>query len=114
LRISDIQELRARSDAPFFRRVAKRGWGKSGHFTFTSEFPALRRWLADQLPQKKRVLTIGCGTGELERLLRRQKHLIVGIDVVYEMLKLLENMGSHEVFKLTPIFSLSPRLVSTL
>jgi SAM-dependent methyltransferase len=88
-----MQELRARSDAPFFRRVAKRGWQKSGHFTFTSEFPALRRWLADRLPQKQRVLTIGCGMGELEHLLRRQGHQVVGIDVVYEMLKAARQQG---------------------
>lgn len=93
LQVSDRQELRARSDAPFFRRVAKRGWKKSGHFTFSSEFPALRRWLADQLPQKQRVLTIGCGMGELERLLRRQGHQVVGIDVVYEMLKAAKQRG---------------------
>ena len=88
-----MQELRVRSDAPFFRRVATRGWEKSGHFTFSSEFPALRRWLADQLPQKQRVLTIGCGMGELERLLRRQGHLVIGIDVVYEMLKAARRHG---------------------
>jgi len=88
-----MRELRARSDAPFFRRVAKRGWKKSGHFTFSSEFPALRWWLADQLPHKQRVLTIGCGLGELERLLRRQGHQVVGIDVVYEMLKAARQHG---------------------
>lgn len=88
-----MQELRVRSDAPFFRRVAKGGWKKSRHFTFSSEFPALRQWLADQLPQKQRVLTIGCGLGELERLLRRQGHQVVGIDVVYEMLKAARQHG---------------------
>lgn len=87
MRIQILQRLKARADIGFFRRVAKRGWKKSGHFTFTGESSALRAWLAAHLPAKQTVLTLGCGTGELERVLRRDGHRVVGIDVVYEMLK---------------------------
>ena len=93
MRIQTLQRLKARADSGFFRRVAKRGWENSGHFTFTGESPALRSWLAGRLPEKQAVLTLGCGTGELERVLKRFGHRIVGVDVVYEMLKAAKRRG---------------------
>jgi ubiquinone/menaquinone biosynthesis C-methylase UbiE len=94
-----FQRLRARSDAGFFHRVAKRGWERSGHFTFTGESSALRAWLATRLPAQQTVLTLGCGTGELERVLRRDGHEVVGVDVVYEMLKVAKRRGIKQVLQ---------------
>ena len=94
-----FQRLRARADAGFFQRVAKRGWERSGHFTFTGESSALRTWLAARLQKKQTVLTLGCGTGELERVLRRDGHIVVGVDVVYEMLKAAKRRGIKQVLQ---------------
>jgi ubiquinone/menaquinone biosynthesis C-methylase UbiE len=94
-----FQRLRVRSDAGFFHRVAKRGWERSGHFTFTGESSALRAWLAARLPAQQTVLTLGCGTGELERVLRRAGHTVVGVDVVYEMLKVAKRRGIKQVLQ---------------
>jgi ubiquinone/menaquinone biosynthesis C-methylase UbiE len=94
-----FQRLRTRSDAGFFQRVAKRGWERSGHFTFTGESSALRTWLAAHLPAQKKVLTLGCGTGELERVLQREGHKVVGLDVVYEMLKAAKRRGIKHVLQ---------------
>lgn len=94
-----FERLRARADAGFFQRVAKRGWEQSGHFTFTGESSALRTWLAARLLKKQTVLTLGCGTGELERVLRRAGHTVVGVDVVYEMLKAAKRRGIKQVLQ---------------
>ena len=99
LRTQLFQRLRARADAGFFQQVAKRGWGQSGHFTFTGESSALRTWLAARLPAQQTVLTLGCGTGELERVLRRAGHTVVGIDVVYGMLKAAKRCGIKQVLQ---------------
>jgi len=99
LRTQMFQRLRARSDAGFFQRVAKRGWEWSGHFTFTGESSALRAWLAARLPAQQTVLTLGCGTGELERVLRREGHTVVGLDIVYEMLKTAKRRGLKQVLQ---------------
>ncbi|NOT56664.1 MAG: class I SAM-dependent methyltransferase [Deltaproteobacteria bacterium] len=92
-----FQRLKVRSDAGFFHRVAKRGWERSGHFTFTGESSALRAWLTARLPAQQKVLTLGCGTGELERVLRRAGHHVVGVDVVREMLKVAQRRGIKRV-----------------
>ena len=87
------QNLRARSAPAFFRRIGKRGWNESGHFTFTSAYPVLRRWLVAQLPQKQTILTVGCGTGELEQILERRGHQVVSLDISYDMLKTTAERG---------------------
>jgi ubiquinone/menaquinone biosynthesis C-methylase UbiE len=99
LRIQILQRLKARADSGFFRRVAKRGWEKSGHFTFTGESSALRTWLTARLPEKQTVLTLGCGTGELERVLKRAGHRVTGVDVVYEMLKIAKRRGLRQLLQ---------------
>jgi ubiquinone/menaquinone biosynthesis C-methylase UbiE len=75
-----------RSGATLFRRVGKIGWKKSDHFTYTYAFPSLRRWLVGQIPPRQRILSVGCGTGELEKVLATQARLVVGIDLFIEML----------------------------
>ncbi len=76
-----------RSGATVFRRVGKIGWKKSDHFTYTYAFPALRHWLVAQLPQRQKILSIGCGTGEQEKMLEPQARLVVGSDLLLEMVR---------------------------
>jgi ubiquinone/menaquinone biosynthesis C-methylase UbiE len=45
------------------------------------------------------MLTLGCGTGELERILRRAGHTVVGVDVVYEMLKAAKRRRVKQVLQ---------------
>ena len=87
LRISPPAKKTYRSGATLFRKVGKIGWKKSDHFTYTYAFPALRRWLVAQIPQQQRILSIGCGTGELEKMLEPQARLVVGTDLLIEMVR---------------------------
>ncbi len=82
-----------RSGATLFRRVGKIGWKKSDHFTYTYAFPSLRRWLVAQLPQRQRILSIGCGTGELEKMLGKQARFVIGIDLFLEMVRSASRRG---------------------
>lgn len=72
----------------FYRRIGTRGWRESRYFTFSVRSPALRHWLAAQLPARNAsVLSVGCGTGEIERHLSGLRHRVVGLDVSYQMLQ---------------------------
>lgn len=54
----------------------------------------MRRWLTARLPVgKKRVLSVGCGSGELERDLARLGFTVVGIDISHVMLKTARRRG---------------------
>jgi len=78
----------------FFNRIATKGWHKSQFFTHTWKYPALRQWLAGQLLRReKRVLSIGCGSGEIECDLRRSGLQIVGLDTSHEMLRAAARRG---------------------
>lgn len=75
------------STAEFFRRIGVKGWRKSAYFTFTSRYPVLRRWLIAQLIKRdKDVLSIGCGSGELESALAESGRRVFGVDLCYELL----------------------------
>jgi SAM-dependent methyltransferase len=74
-----------RSGATLFRKVGRIGWKKSDHFTYTYAFPALRRWLVAQIPQGQRILSIGCGRGEIEKMLESESRLVVATDLLLEM-----------------------------
>ena len=76
-----------RSGATLFRKVGRIGWKKSDHFTYTFAFPRLRRWLVERLQQQKRILSIGCGTGELEKMLESPARTVVGSDLLIEMVR---------------------------
>ncbi len=72
----------------FYRTIGTRGWRGSDYFTFSVSSPMLRRWIAAQIPNKKAmVLSIGCGTGELESHLRQLHHRVIGLDLSHPMLK---------------------------
>jgi len=78
----------------FYRRIGAHGWRDSRYFTFSVRSPALRHWLAAQLPARSAaVLSIGCGTGEVERHLSASRHRVVGLDVSYQMLRSAARRG---------------------
>jgi SAM-dependent methyltransferase len=81
-------ERRSPRASRFYTRIGKNGWRDSAYFTFSVRSPALRRWIAAQLPAKrKRILSVGCGTGELESHLTQLQHEVVGLDLSRPMLK---------------------------
>src|SRR5215471_6281604 len=82
----------------FFRRIALKGWRNSPYFTFSSSYPVLRRWLISQLSSRhKSVLSIGCGSGELERDLIRSGREVTGVDICFEMLQAARRRGIKNV-----------------
>ncbi len=88
-----MHKTRSRS-AEFFGRVARKGWRRNSFFTFSWGYPHLRRWLASQLsPREKNILSVGCGSGELERDLTKVKRRVIGIDHAHRMLKLAVKKG---------------------
>jgi ubiquinone/menaquinone biosynthesis C-methylase UbiE len=82
----------------FFNRVGRQGWHKSAYFTYTWKFPVMRQWLVEKLPaRQKRVLSVGCGSGELERDLARIGFTVVGIDISHVMLKTAASRGLRQL-----------------
>jgi len=80
--------------ARFYSRIGARGWQSSNYFTFSVRSPALRGWLAAQLPARRlRILSVGCGSGELEAHLARCGHAVVGLDLSTPMLKRARKRG---------------------
>jgi SAM-dependent methyltransferase len=78
----------------FYRRIGTHGWRESRYFTFSVRSPALRHWLAAQLPPRSAaILSIGCGTGELEHHLSGLRHRVVGLDVSPQMLRRAARRG---------------------
>lgn len=81
-----VRKFRGRPALAFFGRIARRGWDKR-HFTFTCRSSALRKWLAAQCVKPRMLLTIGCGTGELEKVLEKLQHTVVSLDLSLPMLR---------------------------
>lgn len=72
----------------FYRDVGIKGWRKSNYTTDTWKYPVLRQWVASQLTKKgKTILSVGCGSGELEKSLRKLNYKVIGLDFSFEMLK---------------------------
>jgi ubiquinone/menaquinone biosynthesis C-methylase UbiE len=85
---SPAKKRKSSAPAGFYREVAARGWQQTNYMTFSSSYLSLRRWIAAQLTAKKlRILSIGCGSGELELHLADQSHRVTGIDLSFAMLK---------------------------
>ncbi len=79
----------------FYRRIGSTGWDKSDYFTDIRKFPLLRNWISKKLPvHRGSVLSLGCGTGELERFLTQEGHPVVGLDLTLEMLRRASRRGS--------------------
>ena len=71
----------------FYAQIGAQGWHKSGYDTFTYDSPAFRRWMTAQLGLKSRkILSIGCGAGELEAELMAAGHAVTGLDLSPAML----------------------------
>jgi SAM-dependent methyltransferase len=84
--------------ARFYRGIAAHGWRDSDYFTYSTSSPAFRRWIAAQLPARaKRVLSVGCGTGELECHLAAGRHRVVGLDLSQPMLERARSRGLDRV-----------------
>jgi len=92
----NAESERPRRTANFYRRVGVQGWRKSSYSTDTWKYPVLRRWIIDQLPKRgRRILSVGCGTGELERSLRELGHRVIGLDFSLEMLQTAVRRGDR-------------------
>jgi SAM-dependent methyltransferase len=92
----DAESERPRRTANFYRRVGVEGWRKSSYSTDTWKYPVLRRWITDQLPRRgRRILSVGCGTGELERGLRELGYRVIGLDFSLEMLQTAVRRGDR-------------------
>jgi ubiquinone/menaquinone biosynthesis C-methylase UbiE len=82
----------------FFRRIALKGWRGSPYYTFSSRYPVLRRWLISQLSSRhQKVLSIGCGSGELEREMIKLGRDVTGVDICFEMLQAARRAGFKRV-----------------
>jgi len=93
--MTNLDSLRTNN---FFRRIALSGWNKSPYFTFSSRYPALRRWLIAQLSSRhKKILSVGCGSGELEIQLTRLGRQVTGMDICFEMLQAARRRGLKSV-----------------
>jgi len=58
----------------------------------------MRRWLVSQLSARhKKILSIGCGSGELERDIVKLGRQVVGMDICFEMLQLARKRGVKNV-----------------
>jgi ubiquinone/menaquinone biosynthesis C-methylase UbiE len=87
-------QQRASQISRFYRRIGESGWRRSDYFTHSVRSPAFRHWIASQLPTKKtKILSVGCGTGELESHLSEAPHHVVGLDVSQQMLARARNAG---------------------
>lgn len=78
----------------FYSRIAANGWRDSEYFTFSVRSVALRRWIAAELPAgRKKILSIGCGTGEMERHVAELGYQVTGLDTSRPMLKRARERG---------------------
>lgn len=82
----------------FFRRIALKGWRKSAYFTYSQRYPVLRRWLLAQFSDRdQEILSIGCGSGELERDLIKLDRRVTGLDICFEMLQSAGRRGVKRI-----------------
>jgi SAM-dependent methyltransferase len=90
----NAESERPQLTANFYRRVGVQGWRKSSYSTDTWKYPVLRRWIMNQLTKRgRRILSVGCGTGELERGLRELRYRVIGLDFSFEMLQTAARQG---------------------
>ena len=82
----------------FFRKIALKGWRKSAYFTYSQRYPVLRRWMVAQLTDRdQEILSIGCGSGELERDLIKLNRQVTGLDICFEMLQSARRRGVKRI-----------------
>ena len=86
------QKTAARSR--FYTDVGTKGWRQTGYDTYGFYSPGFRQWIGSRLPAKKKaILSVGCGSGELEKHLRELRHQVVGLDLSHQMLKRASRHG---------------------
>lgn len=96
--MAELKQQKTRRTSDFFRRIALKGWRKSAYFTYSSRYPVLRRWLLARFSSAdKFILSIGCGSGELERDLLKTNRRLTGLDICYEMLDSARRRGLKAV-----------------
>jgi ubiquinone/menaquinone biosynthesis C-methylase UbiE len=89
-----IKKQKSAARPKFGARIGAHDWRQGAYDTFTYDSPFFRRWIATQLPAKKTtILSIGCGSGELEDHLTELGHGIVGLDLSHQMLKRASHKG---------------------
>ena len=82
-----VNQPKPATRSKFYAQIGAQGWQKSGYDTFTYDSPALRRWLIAELgTTRRKILSIGCGAGELERELIAAGHAVTGLDLSPAML----------------------------
>ncbi len=78
----------------FYKGIGAQGWRRSGYTTTSFFSPAFRQWIASQLPAKPvEILSVGCGSGELETHLAESRHVVFGLDLSHPMLKRASRNG---------------------
>lgn len=80
-----------------YQKVGVEGWRVGACSTQTSENPSVRSWIAHRLPPARTVLSIGCGSGELEKNLEERGYRVIGIDISSEMLQSASRRGFGRV-----------------
>lgn len=77
-----------------YSRIGARGWRESAYFTFSVRSLVFRRWLAARLPAPRlKILSAGCGSGELEAHLAERGQNVVGLDLSLPMLRRARKRG---------------------
>lgn len=76
------------------RQIGAHDWRRSGYDTFSYDSPFFRQWVASQLgPKRAEILSVGCGSGELEHHLAELRHVVVGLDLSHQMLRRASRNG---------------------
>src|SRR5712691_5788319 len=88
------KDQNASAPSRIYRQIGAHGWRESDYFTFSVRSPVLRRWIAGQLPATRMdILSVGCGTGEVENHLSELGHQVVGLDLSRPMLQRASRNG---------------------
>lgn len=80
-----------------YKKAGKEGWGMSGKGTYSAANPRFRQWLVEQIGSGKKVLSLGCGRGELEIELQKAGNEVVAVDRVPEMVEAARKRGLEKV-----------------
>ncbi|MFA5177732.1 MAG: methyltransferase domain-containing protein, partial [Candidatus Omnitrophota bacterium] len=70
-----------------YDEIARAGWGNSGKGTYSVIYRDYRIYLADIIGEAKSILSLGCGTGELEELLIARGNKVTGLDISKGMIE---------------------------
>lgn len=71
--------------------------------------PSLKRFMA-YLPDRAKVLDVGCGGGQDSKLLADHGYVVFGIDVSKEMIKFAKKMAPEAVFDVEDVMALPARV----